>query len=308
MKRVLLTGGTGFIGRHALAPLLARGFEVHALSRGREPGATGESVVWHDLDLRDAQATEAVVHEIRASHLLHLAWYTEHGKFWDSPENLDWVAASALLVRAFREAGGERAVLAGTCAEYDWSGDCCDERTPLRPDTLYGASKDALRRLYGAYCRSTGLSGAWGRIFFTFGPGEQPTRVVAAVARALLAGEPVPCSSGRQFRDFLYVEDVADAFAALVAGDVTGPVDIGSGDEIALRDVLLRLERLAGREGLVRLGEAIERPEPARIVADSERLRRDVGWQPGHTLDDALERTLGWWRSESAATSSRAVS
>ncbi|HXH34717.1 MAG TPA: NAD(P)-dependent oxidoreductase [Plantibacter sp.] len=301
MKRILLTGGTGFIGRHAIAPLLARGFEVHALSRGRDSGEAGESVVWHDLDLRDAQATGAVVHEIGASHLLHLAWYAEHGKFWDSPENLDWVAASALLVRAFREAGGERAVLAGTCAEYDWSGDCCNERTPLRPSTLYGASKDALRRVLDAYCRSTGLSGAWGRIFFTFGPGEQPTRVVAAVARAIALGEQVECSSGSQIRDFLYVEDLAAAFAALTDSPVAGALDVGSGEPTTLREVLERLEAVTGRQGSVRYGTAPHREEPPRIVADTRRLREEVGWRPAHRLEAGFLRTVEWWRVNEAS-------
>lgn len=300
MKRVLLTGGTGFIGRHAIAPLLERGYEVHALSRGRGTGAAAERATWHEVDLLDPAATDAAVREIGAGQLLHLAWYAEHGKFWSAPENLDWVGASLRLLRSFREAGGTRAVLAGTCAEYAWTGDCCDEATPLVPATLYGTAKDALRRVFEAYCATSGLSGAWGRIFFTFGPGEQPERVVAAVARSLAAAEPAPCSAGAQVRDFLYVVDLADAFAALLDGRVEGALDVGSGEDRALREIVLRLEALAGEAGLVRLGAVPAREEPARIVADVRRLRDEVGWAPAHTLDDALERTLAWWRTEVA--------
>lgn len=297
MRRLLLTGATGFIGRHALPPLLERGFDVHALSRGNPPSdGLAMSMSWHQVDLLDAEATNAIVRDLKASHLLHFAWYAEHGKFWDAHENLDWVAASLQLLRSFRAAGGRRAVIAGTCAEYDWTVDCCDEQTALQPSTLYGISKNALRQLFGAYARSCGLSAAWGRIFFTYGPGEQATRVVASVARALVSGESVPCSAGLHVRDFLYVEDVAAAFAALVDSTATGTFDIGSGHAITLRDVLVRLEQLAGRQSLVQFGRVPQRDEPARIVANTRRLRTDLDWQPAYGLDEGLERTLSWWR------------
>lgn len=300
MKRVLLTGASGFIGRHAVAPLVGRGFEVHALARRPPAPETRGELEWHDVDLLDAQATDATVRALGATHLLHFAWYAEHGRFWQAPENLDWVAASLRLLRSFHAAGGRRAVVAGTCAEYDWSGDCCDERTPLRPATLYGVSKNALRQLVEGYAASSGLSAAWGRIFFTFGPGEQPTRVIASVARALVVGERVACSTGSQVRDFLYVEDLAAAFTALLDSKVTGSFDIGSGEARSLRDVLARLEQLAGREDVVRFGAAPQRDEPARIVPDVRRLRGELGWRPAYGLDDGLERTLAWWRAVSA--------
>lgn len=296
MKRVILTGATGFVGRHAVQPLLARGFEVHALARTPRVEARIGRVSWHEADLLDPAATAAVVGKLGATHLLHFAWYAEHGRFWEAPENLDWVAASLGLLRSFHASGGRRVVVAGTCAEYAWDGDCCDERTPLRPASLYGVSKNALRALVEEYTRAAGLSAAWARIFFTFGPGEQPTRVIAAVARALVRGETVPCSPGTQVRDFLYVEDVATAFAVLLDSDATGSFDIGSGEAVALRTLLEGLERLAGRQGLVRFGEAPHRSEPPRIVADSRRLRDELGWTPGNTLDEGLERTLSWWR------------
>jgi nucleoside-diphosphate-sugar epimerase len=130
-----------------------------------------------------------------------------------------------------------------------------------------------------------------------YGPGEQPTRVVASVAQALVAGESVQCSEGTQLRDFLYVGDVAGAFAALLDSTVTGVLDIGSGHPLALRDLLLRLEQLAGRQGLVRLGARPQRAEPDRIVADVRRAREELGWRPAFELDESLEETLAWWRA-----------
>lgn len=288
MRRLLLTGAGGFIGRHALAPLAARGFEVHPF-RG---------------DLLDAAATDALLAELRPTHLLHLAWYTEPGAYWQAPENVDWAAATLRLARSFHRAGGERLVAAGTCAEYDWSGDCCGEGTPLLPATLYGAAKDATRRMLEAYAAASGLSFAWGRVFFPYGPGERPERVIAAAARAALTGEALACSSGEQVRDFLFVEDVASAFAALVDSGATGCFDVGSGEGTRLRTLLQTLEQLAGRQDVLRFGEAPERDEPASIVADPRRLRDEVGWQPAHELREGLERTLEWWRAATLAPQS----
>jgi nucleoside-diphosphate-sugar epimerase len=297
VKRVLVTGASGFIGRFTLRPLVDRGYDVHALRRSPvdEPGPAG--VTWHELDLLDHGATSAFVADLAPSHLLHLAWYTAHGRYWNAQENLDWVAASLNLVRRFNCAGGVRAVVAGTSAEYDWSGDCCTGSTPLGPSSFYGVSKNALREILEAYARESGLGLAWGRVFYTFGPGEQPTRVVAAVARALTVGESIACSRGGQLRDFLYVADVGAAFAALLDSKVTGAIDIGSGKGIALAELLRRLETLAGRPGLVRLGAAPPRDEPQRIVANVRRLREEVRWEPAWGLDASLAETLGWWRS-----------
>ena len=295
VRRLLLTGAGGFIGRHAVGPLAAQGFEIHAIAR-RVPEDATDGIVWHRADLLDTQATGRIVDRIRASHLIHLAWYTEHGRYWDAPENLEWVAATLQLARSFRTAGGERLVAAGTCAEYEWKDECCGEGTPLRPSTLYGAAKDATRRVLEAYAATTGLSFAWGRIFFPYGPGEQSPRVIAAAARAAVEGEPIACSSGNQIRDLLYVEDTATAFVALAESDRDGCFDIGSGNGVPLRSVLLTLEELAGRKDIVRFGAIPERNEPTSIVADVRRLRDEVGWQPAHALREGLERTLEWWR------------
>src|SRR6202035_1989630 len=136
MSRVLLTGSTGFIGRHTLAALVRGGHEVHAVARRRGPDTHG--VRWHEADLLESAD---VVEQIEPEILVHLAWYAEHRKFWSSVENLRWVEASLALLRAFARAGGRRAVLAGTCAEYGWSRELYSEDAPLQPATLYGAAK-----------------------------------------------------------------------------------------------------------------------------------------------------------------------
>ncbi|MGH2741326.1 MAG: NAD-dependent epimerase/dehydratase family protein, partial [Thermoleophilaceae bacterium] len=237
MSRVLLTGATGFVGRHTIPSLLAAGHEVHAVTTREVPGS-GDGVTWHRADLlRSADVAAEVAPEV----LLHLAWYVEPGRFWTAPENVRWVEASLALLRAFADSGGRHAVMAGTSAEYDWdaAGErCIERRTPLRPATLYGAAKHALHVVAEQYAGQVGLELAWGRIFFLYGPGEPDGRLVPSVGRALISGTPVPTTSGEQIRDFMHVQDVADAFAALVESDATGPVNVASGEPVTLRRVV----------------------------------------------------------------------
>ncbi|SEI12494.1 Nucleoside-diphosphate-sugar epimerase [Methylobacterium sp. 275MFSha3.1] len=289
VRRVVLTGGTGFVGAHVVPALVARGFEVHALGR-RPPSA---QVTFHPVDLLDADAARSAVGAIGASHLLHLAWYAEPGRYWRSPANLDWLAASLALVRTFRETGGARAVVAGTCAEYAWGSEPLIEYGLCAPTTLYGAAKDATRRVLAAYASETGLSFAWGRLFFLYGPGEKPGRLVSSAIRALLAGERFSTSRGHQRRDFSHVADAASAFAALVDSAIEGPVNIGSGEAVPVSTILERIGRLTGRPELIDFGgRQIEQTEPVSIEADVTRLREEVGFYPYYDLESGLAHTL----------------
>jgi nucleoside-diphosphate-sugar epimerase len=299
--RVLVTGASGFVGRRALAPLAARGLEVHAVGRGAgAPAGAPEGVAWHSADLLDARARRTLVERVGASHLLHLAWYAEPGAFWSARENARWVGATVGLVDEFAAAGGARAVLAGTCAEYDWSApQPLREDAALGPSTYYGVCKDATRRVAEGLAGRAGLSFAWGRIFFLYGPREDERRLVASVARALVAGERAPTSAGTQVRDFLHVDDVAAAFAALLHSDVAGAVNIASGAGTTVRRIVEGLARASGRPELLDVGALAQRPgDPDAIVADVTRLRDAVGFRPAFSLQEGLEETVAWWRDQ----------
>jgi nucleoside-diphosphate-sugar epimerase len=302
MKRsVLITGASGFIGRHCLNVLGAAGYEVHAVtSRGVVPHAT--TCEWHQADLLRSSDISRVIEVVKPSHLLHFAWYAVPGQYPSSPENLRWSTSTMQLLAAFANAGGSRAVFAGSCFEYDFGyGYCVEDLTPSNPATFYGVCKNAAREVVAGFHRQFGLSAAWGRIFHLFGPHETPGRLVPAVAAALLKGEPARCTEGRQIRDFLYVEDVAEAFVALLTSDVCGTVNIGSGEPISLRHLVSSLATIIGAPRMVEFGAFPSRPgDPPLLVPDVRRLREEVGWHPRVSLDEGLERTAAWWREHAA--------
>ena len=299
MKSVLLTGATGFVGHHCLQPLLARSFTVHAVT-AKASGPLFPDVQWHHVDLLDPAQVRDVLTAVRPTHLLHFAWYTEPGKYWTSTENFRWVQASLALLQEFSRCGGRRVVIAGTCAEYDWRfGYCSEGVTPLSPTTIYGTCKHAFHSLAEAFTTQCGLSSAWGRIFFLYGPCEHSARLVPSVTCSLLSGKQALCTHGNQIRDFLYVEDAADAFVTLLDGSVTGAVNIASGRPLMVKDVVHRVGEKLSRPDLIQLG-VIETSvtDPHVLLADITRLRQEVDWTPKYDLDHGLDQTISYWRAQ----------
>ena len=298
MKRVLVTGISGFIGSHVVEPLLARGFEVHGVSSSARTAPAGAAL--HRADLLAPGVAEELIAQVRPTHLLHLAWVSNPGRAMMSLENVRWVATSLELFRAFVEVGGRRAVLAGSCAEYDWSfADLHEVTTPLRPSSIYGAAKNALREVVEAVSRQSGTSTAWARLFFLFGPHEPPGRLVSELAAGLVAGRVTPTTEGRQERDFLHIVDAGNALAQLLDGTVSGVINVASGQCVPVRRVIDTLGHLSGRPDLIAIGARPTAPgEPMRLAADVGRLRQEVGFTPRYPLDEGLAATLQWWRAE----------
>lgn len=304
-SRVLVTGASGFIGWHAVKLLIEAEFDVHVSARRPIPDMPA-GVTFHPVDLLAAGQSEKLIEATKPSHLLHLAWNADPKAFWNAQDNLAWLAASLALYRSFANAGGARAVFAGSCAEYDWSSPILSERsTALNPGTLYGVCKDALRRVVEKAAINDSVSFAWARVFWLYGPREQPGRLVSDLISGLLAGKEVPCTSGKQRRDFMHVEDVAGALVKLMMGNVSGAVNIGSGSAESIENVVAYVGQLIGCPELVKLGVlGSGGDEQNEIVADSGVLKNDVAFIPKHNLQNGLTDTVAWWRSHSTFSKS----
>lgn len=287
--RVLLTGASGFIGRYALRALQAQGIEVVAIGRNR-PDA---SVQFIEADLLAIADLMPLVQQAQATHLLHLAWYAEHGKYWTSPLNLRWIDASTRLVEAFCGAGGQKVVLAGTCAEYDWAhGYCREDSTPLDGATLYGIAKDAARRLAMAVCAQHQVPCAWGRIFLPFGRGEFANRLIPSLIDVFQGKRPPFGVNALAYRDFLHASDVAAAFVRLLTDGTTGTYNVSSGEPIRLAEVVTILANLCSASPDSVLSLTNKRfGEPPLLVGENSKIRA-LGWCPGLSLAQGLERVL----------------
>lgn len=281
--RVLLTGASGFIGRHVLSQLVAEGIETVVVGRRRPRGYEGDFI---ETDLFQTNVWAESIQAAGASHLIHLAWYAEHGQYWASNLNLRWVEVSVRLVEAFCAAGGRKVVAAGTCAEYDWDfGFCREDSTPLNPLTLYGTSKDATRRLLAAVCTSYQTQFAWARIFLPYGDGEDRRRLIPSLVEVFQGKRPPFGVNATSYRDFLHVKDVANGLTRLLLSDSEGSYNIASGRPTQIAEVVRLIAQVFQCDPHVVLDLSTERAgEPEMIVGDNRRLKA-LGWKPTHPIN-----------------------
>jgi len=287
--KVLITGGHGFVGTPAVAALRAQGHDVIAPHRG-------------EYDLLAETDRKTLLHEHKPDALVHLAWQTTHGAFWTAPDNPQWRDASIDLMNRFFDTGGQRAVMAGSCAEYDWTtgAERLAEDAPCIPSTLYGTCK--LETCEHALSMvSSGASIAWGRLFLLLGPRETPTRFIPSIIRPLLAGETAQMGSGSAVRDFMHTDDAGAAFAGLVDTPVTGAINIATGNGHRLRDVAALIKKQIGA-GTLDVGALDDRPgDPEYLVADISRLQQELRFQSTQPLETAIADCVAYWQKQEKA-------
>jgi UDP-glucuronate decarboxylase len=288
----------GFVGSRVARSLLEQGFAVQGVVR--EPGAPRlrelSGVRIECCDLTDPGAVAELVARVEPEHCIHCAWIATPGKYLTSPENDVHVTVAEELGKALVAAGCARLVGLGTCFEYAPSDAPLAESSLLEPSTPYARAKVATMERLARICEGTTTALAWARLFYLYGPHEDPRRLVPAVTLALLDGRTAPTTGGEQLRDFLHVDDVARALVAVARSEITGAVNIGSGDAVTVREVVETIGRFTGRSDLLEIGALPYAPDdPMVVVADTTRLTREVGWEPTLTLEDGLRQTVSSW-------------
>lgn len=299
-KRILISGAGGFIGRAVVRALQDRDAgSIHTVGRGPSPHF-GAGISHHRADLLNQSDLDRVFETVRPTHLIQLAWCSEHGLYWRDHANLDWVGANLRIARTFLQHGGERCLFAGTSAEYDWKAPAPfhEFRSPLKPQLLYGASKLACFHAIAAFFEQEKASWSWARFFCPFGQNEDPRRLIPKTCLRLLAGETLDFDSAQDLRDFMHIEDTAAALSAVLDSNVQGPVNVASGQAVSVREVITTIARHLGREDAVNFKD--EKPDhrmhPEAIFADVSRLANEAGWAPAETLSARLKETCEWWK------------
>lgn len=299
--RVLVTGAGGFLGRHVVHRLEARG--VRVIAAARSAAATGQSV---PLDITDGAAVRALLARERPTHIVNCAAY---GVDQSRQDYADAYAVNVLacvdLVKAAAENGVARLVHVGTCSEYASSDRPIAETAPQRPHNLYAISKAAGSLGVLETGAHLGLDTVVVRPFGLWGPGEPPFRIVPQIIAACRARQPLALTEGDVVRDYSFVGDAADWIVRVLASDKTtaGTVtNIGSGRAVVLRDFVLAFaDRLDGRH-LMEFGKRTQRPnEPRSVVADVTRLTGLIGALNETDFDEGLRQTLAAFDTGTAA-------
>ena len=306
--RCLVTGGAGFIGSNLVDALLARGDEVTVvdnLSTGRisnlEPGLAAGAEL-EEMDIRDGEALSRLAAERRPEAIFHLAAQIDVRKsladpFFDAGVN---VGGTANVLEAARASECGRVVSISTGGAIYGEGDGqqlpLSEDAPIAPLSAYGQSKFAAEGYVSLYHRLYGLSGVSLRLGNVYGPRQDPLGEagVIAIFCGLLkeGGRPTVFGDGTQTRDYIYVGDVVSA--ALAAGDAeaTGAINIGTGKETNVLELIEALKGLSGNDSFEPSFEPERTGEVQRITIDAGRAERELGWRAEMDLSEGLRVTL----------------
>jgi len=186
--------------------------------------------------------------------LVHAAWYAEPGVYLTSALNCDCLAGTLRLAEVLADIGGRRFVGVGTCFEYDLAQGSLSVATPLRPQTLYAACKASVFQVLTHLLHARNVEFAWCRLFYLYGEGEDPRRLVPYIRKQLSAGEVAELTSGNQLRDFLDVREAGAMVADAALGHRIGPMNICSGVPVTVRQLAERIADEFGRRDLLRFG------------------------------------------------------
>lgn len=258
MKKILITGATGFVGKQVVRALADRDIELHLVVReGKEfifnKYPSVQSII-STPDLFNEDSDWWSNHCDDIDTVVHLAWFAEPGEYFESKKNIDCIIGSLNLAKGASRSGVKRFIGIGTCVEYDLSGGVLSVETPLKPKSPYAQAKTSLFYGLSNWFAQCEIEFAWCRLFFLYGEGEDSRRLIPYIRSQLDKGEYAELTSGKQIRDFMDVKDAGKIIAAIVNGCQVGPINVCSGIPITVRQLAEKIADECGRRHLLKFG------------------------------------------------------
>ena len=304
-RRALVTGAGGFVGAGITRRLVEQGHDVTALvGTGADLWRLGDlvaSVEPVEVDLREPDAVAQAFRNARPEWVFHLgahggySWQTDRRRIFESN-----VLGTINVLEGVQETGSEIALLAGSSSEYGVKDHAPAESERLEPNSDYAVAKAAATLLASHLGRERGLPVATLRLYSVYGPFEEPGRFIPTLVVHALRGELPPLVDPAIARDFVYLDDVVDAFLLAAARGVTpGDVfNVGTGVETTIADAVDAARRTLGVEAAAQWGSMSPRDWDTQTwVSDPARIRSALGWEPAVSFDEGLTRTAEWLRA-----------
>lgn len=294
-SRILVTGGAGFIGRRLSRALIDRGNEVHIVGRRSSPGL--EDVQYWQGDVADSEFARSVWKRARPEIVFHLASHVTGDRRIQQilPTFRANLQSTVNVLLCSTTMGCERVVLAGSMEEPG------PGELDLVSGSPYSVAKSASTMYARTFVALYGTPVVTLRTFMVYGPGQRDwTKLIPYVARSLMLEEAPQISSGRRLVDWVYVDDVVEAFiAASTASDVVGEIlDVGSGYQLSIQEVVESLTELIPSSVKPVFGAVEDRPLDREPIADVDQTFRRMGWKVTTTLEEGLKQVVKWVRAE----------
>jgi NAD dependent epimerase/dehydratase len=310
-EKVLVTGADGFIGSHLVEALVARGYDVTALSQYNSFNYWG----WlEDVDCKNL--VHVVCGGVRDPHfckdivrgkdiVFHLAALIAIPYSYVAPESYVDVNVRGTLniCQAARESGVQRLLQTSTSEVYGTARYVpIDEKHPLQPQSPYSASKIGADAMAMSYHNAFGLPVTVVRPFNTYGPRQSARAVIPTIITQIATGKEIKLGDMTPTRDFNYVADTCRGFIQLAECDaaIGKTVNVGSGREISIGDTLALIRRLMGSQAASVRDDVRIRPETSevfRLCCDNRKIRELTGFAPEHSLEEGLRKTIEWFRN-----------
>jgi dolichol-phosphate mannosyltransferase len=312
MKRAIVTGASGFVGANLARRLLRDAHEVHLLLRQdhehwRLDEIRGE-VVLHEADLGDRDVLDPIIRTIRPDWIFHLAAYGAYSSQTDAHRMVQTnIAGTINLVEACVRTGFEAFVNTGSSSEYGIKERAPTEAERLEPNSAYAVTKAAATHFCRHTARRTGTHLPTLRLYSVYGPYEEPSRLVPTLIVRGLRGELPPLVDPSIARDYVYVDDVCEAYlmAAMHPGQEPGTIyNVGTGVQTSLRELVEVARRSLPIVAEPEWGTMPNRDWDTTIwVADSRKIERELGWRPRYNLEQGFRSTIDWIRDNPALLS-----
>jgi GDP-4-dehydro-6-deoxy-D-mannose reductase len=306
--RVLITGGTGFVGTHLIRLLEPARCQISVLS-SHAPSARQPDVEYHQVDIRDRAKVESVVREIKPHQIYHLAGITSVEASWVDPRltfEVNVLGAHSLFDAAMNLPIAPRILNVSTSQVYDSAAARLTEQSPVSPSNPYAASKAMAELLAPLYKNRSTRGIITARPFNHTGSGQLPNFVLSSIAKQFAEIEmgmrPPKLSLGNinVKRDFTDVRDVVRAYNMLLADEgPSGVYNVCSGVAVGLYDIVQMFQSISGIHAAIEMDSEKVRPdEIPEICGDPRKLEKDTGWRREIPIDKSVEDLLSYWRSQ----------
>jgi GDP-4-dehydro-6-deoxy-D-mannose reductase len=316
VSRVLITGGTGFVGTHLIQFLRSRALKIAVIASADGPFRQEPEVEYHAVDIRSAEQVRSVVHNFSPTHIYHLAGISAVDVSWSNPQltfEVNVLGAYNLFEAAMSLTSPPSILNVSTSQVYAASGTILTESSPVNPDNPYAASKAMAELLRVQYRKSTGGGIVTARSFNHTGPGQTPNFVLPSIAKQFAEMEaglrPPRLTAGNLDvkRDFTDVRDVVAAYYALVEkGRFDEVYNVCSGSAVRLADIVRKFEAISGIAVEINTdSDRLRSNEVSQIFGDPTKIKTDTGWSPQIPLEKTILNLLDYWREMIRRGSSR---